>query len=338
MVGCVVALTGGLLPGWSWGQGAPQTMDPQQILKELEQIQKARTGQFKSGLHQQIDALTAAAATKQAAVNLYEDAIQAVEHEGKPKDGADFAAWREKNKEMLLDDDFRNALQLHLRYLALSLRRLDGEKVEELMPTLLEYTQHLAAVNTDLIKREKPRNEVQERNEKTRAKDKQGDKINKAVLNTGRDIFNKPLSNSVFVRWYRLEGHLGALKDWEMSSGNIEGIMDKVILPFMREKKDARLIGLWDDRIARAEELAKKSDLAIDLDKFQNQTLPGLLWRKAQDRLLLGQRGVALTEMFNVVKSYQSHADFDKWAKELTGLLKGEGSSTSEAAAPAAAN
>lgn len=310
-----------------------QTMEPAQILKELEILQKTRSGQFKTGLHQQIDALTAAATTKQAAVALYEDAIQAVEHEGKPKDGSDFANWREKNKEMLLDDDFRTALQLHLRYLALSLRRLDGEKVEELMPALIEYTNQLGANISDLIKREKARNDVQERNEKTRPKDKQGEKVNKAVLSTGRDLLNKPMSGSVFVRWYRLEGHISSIKDWEQSSGNIEGIVDKVIMPYMRDKKDVRLLGLWDDRMGRADELARKSDLAIDLDKYQTQTLPTLLWKKAEDRLLLGQRGVALTEMFNIIKSYQSHPDFEKWTKQLLGLLKAEGA-TETAAAP----
>ncbi|PAW79810.1 MAG: hypothetical protein B9S32_00340 [Verrucomicrobia bacterium Tous-C9LFEB] len=322
------------LLGTARGQNAP-TMEPQQILKELELIQKNRSGQFKSGLRQQIDALTAASATKQAAVALYEDAIQAVEHEGKPKDGAEFATWREKNKEMLLDDDFRTALQLHLRYLVLSLKRLDGDKVEDLMPSLLEYTGQLSTNISDLIKREKARNDVQERNEKYRPKDKQGEKINKAVLSTGRDILNKPMSGSVFVRWYRLEGHIGAIKDWEQSSGNIEGIVDKMLMPYMREKKDVRLLELWDDRMARAEELARKSDLAIDLDKYQNQTLPTLLWKKAEDRLLLGQRAVALTDMFNVVKGYQSHPDFEKWSKQLFGLLKSDGATETAAASGA---
>lgn len=323
---CVVALVSVFSGGGIAAESNTQPLDTQQILKELEQIQKNRSGQFKSGLHQQLDALTAAAASPQAAVKLYEEAEQSVEFEGKPKDSSDFTGWRDKNKDMLADEDFRAALQLHLRYLALSLRRLDGEKVEDLMPALLEYVNQLSTIDTAMTRREKPK-----------GKPKAGDKVDRDIIKAGREIFTKPLSNSVFVRWYRLDGHLGGLKDWEQSSGNIDGIMDKTIMPYMRDKKDARLMGLWEQRIGWAEEAAKKSDLAIDVDKFQTQTLPTLLWRKAQDRLVLGQRAMGLTEMLNIIKTYLSHPDFDKWTKELSGLLQAEAAAAPAAAAPAPA-
>jgi hypothetical protein len=306
----------------AFAQSTPP-VDPAQILKELEQIQKDRSNQFKSGLNSHIQSLSAAAASKQAAITAYEDATQAVEYEGKPKDGSEFASWREKNKELLLDDSFRTALQLHLQYIVLSLKRLDGQKTEEAIPSLLDYVARLGQLLSDCNKQDKGKNDVQAKNEKFRPKDKQGDK-GKGTVGQVRDFLNKGLSASVFVRWYRLEGHVANLKDWEPNSGNIEGIVDKTLMPYMREKKDARLITLWDERIARAQESAQKSDLAIDADKYQNQTLPSLMWSRAQDRVVLGQRSAAMGEMLNIIRSYQSHPDFDKWIKDLTSLAKGE--------------
>lgn len=303
-------------------------MDPQEILKELEKIQSTRAGEFKSGIRQQIEALTTAAESKQAAVALYEDAVQAVEYEGKPKDSSEFALWREKYKDMLIDDDFRIPLQLHLQYLVMTLKRLDGVKNEELMPALLDYTTQLAAAQSELLKREKPRNDVQIRAEKARPKEKQGDKVGKNVLDKGRGLMGGTLASSVFSRWYRIDGHVAQLKDWEQSSGNIEGIVDKVIMPYMRDKKDERLLTLWDERIARAEELARQTDLAIDLEKFQTQTLPGLMWKRAEDRLVLGQKNGAILDMFSIIKGYTAHADFEKWTKELVGIIKGKGPTT----------
>lgn len=301
-----------------------QTVDIQQLLRELEQIRSSRANALKTGLRDQIESLSAAAASKPAAVQAYAKAVQAVEYEGKRKDAAEFGLWRDSNQEVLVDDTFCTALQLHLQYVVMSLKRMQGQKTEEVMPTLLDYVNRLSVHLSDLSKREKPKNDVQLRNEGARPKDKQGDKINKDVAAAVHDLMKNALPESVFVRWYGLDGYVANIEKWEQNSSNIEGIVDKTIMPYMREKKDPQLLDQWDARIARAEEKAKKTTLAIDLDKFQNQTLPSLMWSRAEDRILIGQRNAAILDMFNMVKTYQSHPDFEAWATELIALLKGE--------------
>ena len=48
---------------------------------------------------------------------------------------------------------------------------------------------------------------------------------------------------------------------------------------------------------------------------------PSMLWSRAQDQLLIGQRNRALTEMFNLIKAFPQHPDVSTWIAQMEGLI-----------------
>jgi hypothetical protein len=49
--------------------------------------------------------------------------------------------------------------------------------------------------------------------------------------------------------------------------------------------------------------------------------LPRLQWSRAQDVFLIGQRNRAVTDMFNLIKTYPQHPDNAAWISRLESLL-----------------
>ena len=48
---------------------------------------------------------------------------------------------------------------------------------------------------------------------------------------------------------------------------------------------------------------------------------PNLLWSRAQDVLVLGQKNRAITEMFNLVKTHPQHPNVTGWISAIEGIL-----------------
>src|SRR5207248_4305904 len=106
-----------------------------------------------------------------------------------------------------------------------------------------------------------------------------------------------------------------------MSPGAINGIYDKTILPEMRLRKDPRLINYWDERIAQEAGAASRSGLTFNADKFNGIQRPRLLWKRAQDMIVIGQKNRAIAEMFALIKGNPSHPDVAEWASQLEKTL-----------------
>ncbi|HEX8311866.1 MAG TPA: hypothetical protein VF614_11145, partial [Chthoniobacteraceae bacterium] len=94
------------------------------------------------------------------------------------------------------------------------------------------------------------------------------------------------------------------------------------ILPELRAAKDPRLLEYWDRELAREAAAAGASHLAFEIEKFNQQRKPEILWSRAQDMLLIGQKNRAIGEMFGLIKNYPGHPRAADWITKLEGLLK----------------
>jgi hypothetical protein len=119
---------------------------------------------------------------------------------------------------------------------------------------------------------------------------------------------------------------------WEHIPGNWDGIYGAIILPEYRAGRDPRLLEYWDAVIKRESDRAADRKLDIEQREWTQEKFPRLLWSRAQDVMVLGQKNRALNEMFNLIKKYPQHPDADSWIASLEGMLV-----TPSAAAPAAA-
>jgi hypothetical protein len=66
---------------------------------------------------------------------------------------------------------------------------------------------------------------------------------------------------------------------------------------------------------------AAEKKLDVEQRDWTQVKRPALLWARAQDVLLLGYRHRAITEMFNLVKTYPQHPEAANWIGQIEALI-----------------
>ena len=264
-----------------------QQLDAKSILANLQQMRAKHVQSAQAQVAQTIRDFSSASATPEAAIAFYLQAVQVTQFAGDSRQGTEMHDWRKKEAERLKSPALANALRTCLSYMTLSMQRVAGATDDKLLPALLNYT---AQTET--------------------------------MLPTMSDqvVIRQPVSGNIFSRWYGFGGQLGGLQDWEPVPGNIEGIYTAAILPVMRRNRDPRILQYWDRKIARANAEAATAK-AFDADVISNTRKPELFWGRAEDMLLIGQRGPAISEMYTVIKNFPNHPNAGKWMDELQGIL-----------------
>src|SRR5204863_10011343 len=164
----------------------------------------------------------------------------------------------------------------------------------------------------DLIKKER------DDKNPTKARKSRDDASMKRVHDS---VLNRSLNGSVVVQWMKV-GDLITVDKWELNPGNYDGIFKNIILPEMRQQKDLRIFEYWDAKLKKEADAATKTKLSFEVDKFNTQRRPTLLWNRSQEFVALGQKNRGVTEMFNVIKAFPLHPDADDWINKLeTALL-----------------
>lgn len=308
--------------------------DAAQTLQTLRQLREQATGQTKAGKQKMIADLAAAAASGEAAVQMWEKAVMATQFDGLNKEQAAFKAWREKEGEALKETEAKNAARLYFAWLGLTLQRSSGVPVKDMIPAILRYTQDLMAVKASIDKLE---DEI--KHEKALADGKHGtnQKSNKpAAKKTAEDILGKAVAGSMVVDWLRI-GEWVTVEKWEGIPGNFDGIFETIVLPELRTQRDPRALDYWDGRIKRESAAAQESKLEFQREKFNTQRLPVLLAERALEFGQIGQRNRSATELFNVVRKYPNHARAAEWMSRIEELLRPPVTSGAVSAPPATA-
>lgn len=275
-------------------QDAPPP-DTSTLLKSLQEFREKNTAMSQSYFVSILRDLQSASTSGTAAVDFYEKAIQATEFIGRSQQGHLFQEWKKKEAAKLKSAERQTAARLHLQYLAITLKKALGTPLEQLVPELIAYTVEVQKVDADPALRD------------TIARE---------------DLWRRSVTDGIFAKWLRLSPLIAGDKEWEPIPSNINGIYQKTILPLMRKAKDPGLLRYWDARMALEEKIAADSRLTFEIEKFQFVTKPSLLWSRAQEVIVLGQRNHAINEMFALIKKYPDHPDNAAWIAHLESILK----------------
>lgn len=268
-----------------------------ELAKLKEQQQKSSDSAFKT-IQRQIEE---ASSSPSAAIQFYSRVHRDIEITGRSGENGEFREWKERQESVLEDRNVRRAVQFHLAYLALTVRRLSGEEIEKLVPDLVSYVSTVFTAD-DLMETE---------NEDARM-------LIDAMLNS-------PLTESVFVRWFQIGDMLAERtksEDWEMVPGHADTIVETIVLPELRRKKDQRVFQYWEERIAREQAAAMRSKLDFRIATFEKVTKPELLWNRAKEYAKVGMPNRAVKEMLAVLKKYPSHKDARIWIGEVEAMLQ----------------
>ena len=283
--------------GFAWAQQDGPSVDAAQILRELDAIEAKQKETLQNAKQQAINLLRPGANGGSSASGLYEKAIEETQFQGLKDKVASFIEWKKKNADLLRSREMQAALGLHLQYLVLSLDRGASSDAAPYAVPSMNYVKELVATKAMLQKTEKLPKEVKE-------------------------LLDKSLNDSVFVRWLNMGPWLPPASAWELNPGNVAGILDKNVRPVWREAKDVRVLESWDFQMQAEADRITTGRLDHEADQFNTISRPKLQFSRANDMAQLGMKNRAVAEVVGLVRTYPQHPDFANWVKKLREMLK----------------
>jgi len=267
-----------------------------------------------------------------AAGNYVLDCMRKVRFEGHQGGNVEFSEWKKQNIGLYSDHDFEQAANLHLRYLALTLKRATLDSGEPVMQEVWDYLKLLNKSQDLLVGQLRDPAQVkirvydEKKQEVTGEMVAQIDNIKLAnAANTRayiQELLNGSVSGGLAAQALKLDELLQGISDWEMVPGDFSGIMEQDIRTELRKKLDPRLVATWDDEIAYLAALAKLKKDEQAKNEFEKETYPRLRWKQARDVELIGMPNRALTMRIALATQFPQHPDFDQWTAEISAELK----------------
>lgn len=294
------------------------------ILRDLDQIEQQQKQTVVSAKQAALNRLKAGAASGSAAASLYADAVEAVDFEGKPNKATALSDWKTANAELLRSKEMQALLTLNLRYLILSLERASSDDPKLFVAPSLAYAQELFNSDTLFHKDAKADRGNSERDKQERA-------LMNQVNAAKKELLDKSVADGVFSKWLRLNQWLPKADGWELSAGNLAGILEKNVRSQLREQKDPRLIDTWDMEMQLLADRATSGRLEFAAADFNTVARPKLIFARANDMIIIGQKNRGVSDIYALVKANPQHPDFSKWVARLRELLKKPEAAAAEA-------
>lgn len=359
----------------SRAQQAENPLDVRSMLETLRAIKEKQVQGAKSSRVRAMQDAQAAISNPSQAADFFEDAYRQIHFEGASRESGQFREWKDGEGAAVREKEVLSALRLYFSWLAITLRKADGATNEQLLPSLLNYTRELAADQAamdefdDQMKRDReaasgaglPAGQRRPGNQRDREK-----RVSDAAVKKLHDqILNESLGSSFYIVWTKQEALVDDLAPgrvagnnqrggnqraanqdapanrqrantgWVAQAGNFDGIYGQLILPTLREAKDARAVEYWDLKLRREADVASRTKLSFEIEKFNTTRRPMLLWNRAQEWGQVGQKNRSATEMFAIIKAFPTHPQAEQWVDELMQILApGEPPATAAPAAP----
>lgn len=270
-------------------------VDPDAILAELKAIKEGRNLTLQESLAKAISSIREFASSPSNAERAYQEAYKTVQFEGKPGAASKFTAWKKAQSDAMGTREFQAAVQLHLKYLLLSLQHIADPKNPAKVPAVIAYVNEYAEIDRTL---------------------KGGLKTD----NEARNLLERPIQEGVFAKAFQVSELLATQKDWEAIPGNLEGILNSGVRNVLLEEKDVRLLETWDLQANLERNSPAVNATEMTQNTFTVVRLPQLQWRKAKSAAALDQKNGALLVMMEIIRQHPNHPDREAWIDQATEL------------------
>ena len=317
------------VPAFAQLNDAPP-VDLKQLLQGLRQFKEQNETGLKTRRNAAYQQITAAASSLDKAAAYWTDAVLAVQFAGVDHQTAAVRDWKQNEGEGLKAKEGANAARLHLVWLGLTIQHSAGAETKQLLPSVIDFTKQLEADDAAIA-------HVAELIDKAKAAKRPGPnkvlsgethakKIHDSILKMS--VTTSPVAKRLQiadllgdVAKKKKRGEDAAPASWETVPGNVNGIYNAIILPEFRATKDPRLLEYWDMMIRKEQEGIYAGMPDFEERQWSQVKRPAMLWSRAQDLLLIGQRNRAVTEMYNLIKAFPQHPDSAGWIAQLEGLI-----------------
>jgi hypothetical protein len=277
------------------------------LLKALQALQ-GQLGSAKS--KQTASALAAfqiAAAADDKAYALYMECKKKIDFDDKGKEAKDWVDWKRRDDtKMLNDGEHLAALKLQLQWLILSIQAGNATTDTAFAAVVAQVPTYLDNLFASYKR-----------------------------MKTFRGELNRDVIDTLFGKFYKLDITLGRREGWSYNPLNIDATFDTVILPYLRNLKNASNVGsAWKKRIQmhqdmlEIEEREAKSNPGSNAEergiKFKEEKLPRLEWGMLKDGFLMGNETSAATAMLTHIRNHLGHKDAAQWIEEMTKMANHE--------------
>ncbi|HEY8903953.1 MAG TPA: hypothetical protein VIM48_09600 [Chthoniobacterales bacterium] len=300
-------------PFLAYSQQSPDAppVDVHAALQQLNNLQTSRDNSKKAYLQQILAKIEQPLSGSGSSSGFVIDCIRKVQFEGRPGGLNEFTKWRKDNNDLASDHSFKVACDLHLQYLALTLKRAISGSSELVENDVWMYLQALDKAQDVLSKVRRDTGNTQPSRSNSAPKNYQG---------YTDEMINSSVASGLVAQAYNFAGQIDDLDGWAMAPGDFSAIIEGDLRAPLRKKKDPRLLNTWDLEIEYLGSIAKQGDKSGE-ETFEKVTYPRLLWRKAQDTQLIGMPNRALSMMMSLVEKYPSHPDFNSWTSTIRDIL-----------------
>jgi hypothetical protein len=271
-------------------------LNAEEVLKELSLIEEKKALAVRAELESRVDSLRKAMDGGYAATMVFERAYLSTQYEGVTNASQRFYEWKRRNTELLRSPQLQKAVQLHIRYLLLS---LDYAQREDPDSNLADESYAYANDIAEALSSKEFAN----------------------ISGPAAPLLQQPVAAGMFAKWLSISDWLPKTGDWEPSAGNIDGILEKNVRMPWRKKKDPRLTNTWDLQLAFHAARAQRGNLDILSDQNDTIGAPRYLFGRARERAILGERDSAVMEILQLAKKHPHHPDFTLWAEEVRTML-----------------
>lgn len=258
------------------------------------------------------------------AFTLFADCKKQVDFEDKGQTGSEYGDWKRGDGKNWHEPDACAMLKLQLRWLVLTIEAANARTETTFGQVVSQVPSYLEAMLTDW----------------------------KRLGGRFRGELRNDVLSSVYAKNFKLDQTIERLQGWEYSAGNVDGIYDAILLPYLRQKRSLQGIQTaWQNRIRQQSEMvevaernARKDENASgngrgpdprratqaanraeeEVVKFKEEKLPRLQWNALKDVYLLGNEEFAGPQLLSHLRSNLGHKDADHWILELAKLLKHE--------------
>ena len=278
------------------------------ILQELSTIEDVLAGKRVSLRTSAVQAFEAASSSDKAAYEFFLQCHKVLNFDAKDASFSDFRKWRENNEKRDKTGENLAAMRLQLQYLVLTMKASEGVKREFIIPELEAFVANIV-------------NHTEE------------------LGSSGMRTLKGSVKSTIFAEAYKLNKSL-EVEDWCFEPGNLGGVYEKSVFPYMRSENPDELAAAWDRRIGlekRSVAISREGN-DFELNKFETERLPQLYWMKATDLYQNASQQMGAQSMLSLLKSNPNHTSLKNWVAEFRTLLQSsivETTPSPESTAPA---
>lgn len=302
---------------------SPENLE--KLRKQIDALEKD-ISQKKRGYNTGLVAkLREAAQSNASAFNFWLECKKEIDFIQKGKTATEFVEWKRGGEAQRLEksDTFRNSLRLQAQFLVLVVMNSYANTTQAKSEVAAEAMNYLETMVKFCD------------SEKSLAKSVLGSVIDVSIspdqvvtmsnieetLKQAREASSAvggDIMDSLFAKYLKIEGMVGKNASAATHPGNVDEIYERLILPVLREKKDAAgLAAAWTKRMDQMARIAKATGVKELVEKYETEKLPVLKWGQACDQWDAGHEEPAAQAMLAIIRANPAHRETSSWISQL---------------------